>query len=150
MELCAERAERPAEGFAEGAWAHPGGRKAAAHEVRGAQTFAVTSAPAATPIADMAPARGAASRRSQISVASMAASASMASCPSWRCAREATSTSSSGELKRPNCLLLVGKARQRQYRHRLPPTLGFLIDLPTCGSPLQRRPAFTLNDYQGS
>jgi hypothetical protein len=33
--------------------ADPGGRKAAAHEAHGAQTFAVTSAPAATPIADM-------------------------------------------------------------------------------------------------
>jgi hypothetical protein len=33
--------------------ADPGRRKAAAHEAHGAQTFAVTSAPAATPIADM-------------------------------------------------------------------------------------------------
>jgi hypothetical protein len=37
-ELCTERAERPAEGLAEGTWAHPGGRKAAAHEARGAIT----------------------------------------------------------------------------------------------------------------
>jgi hypothetical protein len=52
-ELCTERAECPAEGLAEGSWAHPGRRKAAAHEARGVQTFAVTSVPAATPIADM-------------------------------------------------------------------------------------------------
>jgi predicted DNA-binding transcriptional regulator AlpA len=49
-ELCADQAERAAEGLAEGAWAHPGWCKAAAHEARGVQTFAVTSAPAATPI----------------------------------------------------------------------------------------------------
>jgi hypothetical protein len=48
-EPCAERAERPAEGLAEGAWAHPGWRRAAAHEARSA----ATSAPSATPIADM-------------------------------------------------------------------------------------------------
>jgi hypothetical protein len=67
-ELCAERAERPAEGLAEGAWAHPGGREAAAHEARGVQTFAVTSAPAVTPIADMVEAMlsgGAAATRAQ-------------------------------------------------------------------------------------
>jgi hypothetical protein len=52
-ELCAERAERPAEGLAEGACAHPGWRKAAAHEARGVQSFATTSAPPATPIANI-------------------------------------------------------------------------------------------------
>jgi hypothetical protein len=53
-ELSAEQAEStPVAGLAEGAWPHPGWRKAAAHEARGAQIFAVTSAPAATPIADM-------------------------------------------------------------------------------------------------
>ena len=51
--LCTERTERPAVGFAEGAWAHPGGRKAAAHEARRALAFAVTTVPAATPISDI-------------------------------------------------------------------------------------------------
>jgi hypothetical protein len=37
-ELCAERAERPAKSLAEGAWAQPGCRKAAAHKARSAQT----------------------------------------------------------------------------------------------------------------
>lgn len=35
------------------AGADPGRRKAADHEAHGAQTFAVTSAPAATPIAEL-------------------------------------------------------------------------------------------------
>ena len=52
-ELCADQAERAAEGFADGAWADPSRRRAAAHHERGAQTFAVISAPAATPIADL-------------------------------------------------------------------------------------------------
>ena len=53
-ELYAEQAESaPAEGRGAAASGRPGPRKAAADEARGAQTFAVTSAPAATPIADM-------------------------------------------------------------------------------------------------
>jgi hypothetical protein len=43
----------PDESSIAAAGADPGRRKAAAHEARGTQTFAVTSAPAATPIADM-------------------------------------------------------------------------------------------------
>jgi hypothetical protein len=35
VERCAERAERPTEGFAEDAWAHPGWHKTATHEARG-------------------------------------------------------------------------------------------------------------------
>jgi len=43
----------PDESSIAAAGAAPGGRKAAAHEARRAQSFAVTSARAATPIADM-------------------------------------------------------------------------------------------------
>jgi hypothetical protein len=53
-ELYAEQAESaPTEGRGAAASGRPGPRKAAAHEARGVQTFAMTSAPAATPIADM-------------------------------------------------------------------------------------------------
>jgi hypothetical protein len=45
--------ELPPEPSIPDAKADPGRLKAAAHEARGAQTFAVTSAPAATPIAEM-------------------------------------------------------------------------------------------------
>jgi hypothetical protein len=45
--------ELPPEPSIPAAKADPGRRGAAAHEAHGAQTFAVTSAPAATPIADM-------------------------------------------------------------------------------------------------
>jgi hypothetical protein len=52
-ELCAEKAESaPDEGRGAAASGRPGRRKAAAHETRGVQTFEVTSAPTATPIAD--------------------------------------------------------------------------------------------------
>jgi hypothetical protein len=53
-ELHAEQAESaPAEGRDAAASGRPGRHKATAHKARGAQTFAVTSAPAATPITDM-------------------------------------------------------------------------------------------------
>jgi hypothetical protein len=53
-ELCAEKAESaPAEGRGAAAGTDPGRRKATAHEAHRAQTFAATSAAAATPIADM-------------------------------------------------------------------------------------------------
>ena len=49
-ELYAEQAESaPAEGRGAAASGPPGRRKAATHDARGVQTFAVTSAPAATP-----------------------------------------------------------------------------------------------------
>ena len=51
--LYAEQAESaPAEGRGAAGSGRPGRHKAAAHEARGAPTFAVTSGPAATPIAD--------------------------------------------------------------------------------------------------
>jgi hypothetical protein len=55
-EVCADQAESAAaEGLAEGAWANQGWQQVAAeyHKQHVDQTFAVTSAPAATPIADM-------------------------------------------------------------------------------------------------
>jgi hypothetical protein len=53
-ELYAEQAESaPAEGRGAAASGRPGRRKAVAHEAHGPQTCAVTSAPAATPIAGM-------------------------------------------------------------------------------------------------
>lgn len=52
-ELYAEQAESaPAEGRGATGSGRPGRHKAAAHKARGAQTFTVTSAPAATPTAD--------------------------------------------------------------------------------------------------